>query len=161
MHICSNCVCTQKNSQKTKKKSCKIRPKIKHIEKTQKLYNNPVDMKKSIINIFCFLIPLPRTRRNVREYLKKKFLYQQEKNIFSFIKKLKRNRPIILWIDHSLGGGTETYTKNQFETLTKKNNVIRMQYWPWIQKYSLTIGKKQTHRYMLKNYHILKNFVKN
>ena len=99
-------------------------------------------MKKSIINIFCFLIPLPRTRRNVREYLKKKFLYQQEKNIFSFIKKLKRNRPIILWIDHSLGGGTETYTKNQFETLTKKNNVIRMQYWPWIQKYSLTIGKK-------------------
>ena len=99
-------------------------------------------MKKSIINIFCFLIPLPRTRRNVREYLKKKFLYQQEKNIFSFIKKLKRNRPIILWIDHSLGGGTETYTKNQFETLTKKNNVIRMQYWPWIQKYSLTIGTK-------------------
>lgn len=97
-------------------------------------------MKKSIIHIFCILIPFPRTRRNVRECLKKKFLYQQKKDIFSLTKKLKRNRPIILWIDHSLGGGTETYTKNQFETLTKNNNVIRMQYWPWVKKYSLTIG---------------------
>lgn len=97
-------------------------------------------MKKNLINIFCFFIPFPRTRRKVREQLKLKYLYKSEKNISLILKKLKRNRPIILWIDHSLGGGTETYTKNQFETLTKKNNVIRMQYWPWVKKYSLTIG---------------------
>lgn len=94
----------------------------------------------TLINTICCLIIFPKTRRKIRERLKKRFLYTQEKNIFSLIKKLKKNRPIILWIDHSLGGGTETYTKNQFETLTKTNNVIRMQYWPWFKKYSLTIG---------------------
>lgn len=94
----------------------------------------------TLINTICCLIIFPKTRRKIRERLKKRFLYTQEKNIFSLIKKLKKNRPIILWIDHSLGGGTETYTKNQFETLTKNNNVIRMQYWPWFKKYSLTIG---------------------
>ena len=94
----------------------------------------------TLINTICCLIIFPKTRRKIRERLKKRFLYTQEKNIFSLIKKLKKNRPIILWIDHSLGGGTETYTKNQFETLTKNNNVVRMQYWPWFKKYSLTIG---------------------
>ena len=94
----------------------------------------------TLINTICCLIIFPKTRRKIREGLKKRFLYTQEKNIFSLIKKLKKNRPIILWIDHSLGGGTETYTKNQFETLTKNNNVVRMQYWPWFKKYSLTIG---------------------
>lgn len=114
----------------------------------------------TLINTICCLIIFPKTRRKIRERLKKRFLYTQEKNIFSLIKKLKKNRPIILWIDHSLGGGTETYTKNQFETLTKTNNVIRMQYWPWLKKYSLTIGTNANTTVYIQDLSEIENFCK-
>lgn len=36
----------------------------------------------------------------------------------------------ILWIDHSLGGGTEAYSFNQFFELQNQYNIIRLQYFP-------------------------------
>jgi len=49
-----------------------------------------------------------------------------------------KQKPVMLWIDHSLGGGTETYSKNQFKMLRRKNHIFRMQYFPSIQKYRIT-----------------------
>lgn len=115
----------------------------------------------TLINTICCLIVFPKTRRKIRECLKKRFLYTQEKNIFSLIKKLKKNLPIILWIDHSLGGGTETYTKNQFNELKKTNNIIRMQYWPWIKKYSLTVGTNSNITVYINNLSEIEYFCKN
>lgn len=115
---------------------------------------------KVLINIICFCIPFSNTRRKFREYLKKKFVYSAVKDTNTLIKKLKKNRPIILWIDHSLGGGTETYTKNQFETLTTTNNVIRMQYWPWLKKYSLTIGTNTNTTVYIQDLSEIENFCK-
>lgn len=79
-------------------------------------------------------------RRSIREKLKNKYVYSVKNTEKRFSKKLNNKLPIILWIDHSLGGGTETYTRNQFCDLMKTNNVIRMQYWPWIKQYSMTYG---------------------
>lgn len=114
----------------------------------------------TLINTICCLIIFPKTRRKIRECFKKRFLYTQEKNIFSLIKKLKKNLPIILWIDHSLGGGTETYTKNQFNELKKTNNIIRMQYWPWIKKYSLTVGTNSNTTVYINDLSEIENFCK-
>lgn len=93
---------------------------------------------KSIINIFCVMIPFPSMRRSLRKKLKQRLL-ESKNNTSRFIRKIGR-KPIVLWIDHSLGGGTETYTRNQFAKLTKNNCVVRMQYWPWARLYSLTLG---------------------
>ncbi|MBE6462074.1 MAG: glycosyltransferase family 4 protein [Alphaproteobacteria bacterium] len=41
----------------------------------------------------------------------------------------RANKPLILWIDHSLGGGTEAYSKAQFQNLKSKYQIIRVQFW--------------------------------
>lgn len=115
---------------------------------------------KVLINIICFCIPFSNIRRKFREYLKNKFIYSAVKDTNTLIKKLKKNLPIILWIDHSLGGGTETYTKNQFNELKKTNNIIRMQYWPWIKKYSLTVGINTNTTVYIQDLSEIENFCK-
>ena len=37
------------------------------------------------------------------------------------------NVPVILWFDHTWGGGTETYTNNQFKKLSISNLCVRIQ----------------------------------
>lgn len=51
-------------------------------------------------------------------------------------------RPVILWIDHSLGGGTATYSKTQFKKLNRKYDIKRLQYFPHDKTYQLTSVSK-------------------
>ncbi len=49
-------------------------------------------------------------------------------------------RPVVLWIDHALGGGTEVYSKQQIKTLRKHHDIIRLQYFPATELYHITWG---------------------
>lgn len=48
--------------------------------------------------------------------------------ILSFCGMGTKSRPVMLWFDHSLGGGTETYSKNQFRILQHQYSIFRVQY---------------------------------
>ena len=52
-------------------------------------------------------------------------------NMTSFSKQITAHQAnrVILWIDHNLGGGTETYSKRQFAILAKEATILRLQYW--------------------------------
>nr|QIM10663.1 hypothetical protein PlAlph_5550 [uncultured Alphaproteobacteria bacterium] len=47
----------------------------------------------------------------------------------------------ILWVDHSLGGGTDTYSRNQFAAAADDVCILRLQYFSAYQRYLLTLPK--------------------
>lgn len=55
-----------------------------------------------------------------------------------------KHKPVMLWIDHSLGGGTETYSYNQFKKLGHKYHIFRLQYRPHNKIYVLTNQKNKS-----------------
>lgn len=80
---------------------------------------------------------------------------------YMFFKAIK-NKPMVLWIDHSLGGGTETYSMNKFKSLKGTAVVCRLQYYPWDQYYMMSIpNNKKSGKYINKDleqiYKILKD----
>ena len=93
---------------------------------------------KAIINAACFLIPVASIRRPLRARLHQRWNnYKNNPQIFA--RHLTR-RPLILWVDHALGGGTEVYSKQQFKILCKKYDVLRLQYFPKTELYHLTFA---------------------
>lgn len=46
---------------------------------------------------------------------------------------------IVLWIDHSLGGGTEVYSLNHFREVKETMCVIRFQYFPGLRVFRLSL----------------------
>ncbi len=87
----------------------------------------------SIINIICCAIPIARIRRRYRKILKNRV------NTPSKLIRHASMRPIILWVDHALGGGTEAYSRRQFRELKKEYNILRLQYFPATRQYHLTL----------------------
>lgn len=104
---------------------------------------------KNLINILCFCIPISSIRRPLRAKLKK--YWYQHSNKKSLLTKNLSGRPVILWIDHSLGGGTDTYSKNQFAELTNDFDIVRMQYFPFEQNYRLTFVQNNNYTYTSPN----------
>ncbi len=100
---------------------------------------------KNLINIVCFFIPIPSVRRQTRRALKDKW-DKYTNNPMMVIKHLNR-KPIILWIDHALGGGTEVYSKHQFKILRHKYDIIRMQYFPATELYHITHTRNKNWRF--------------
>lgn len=49
------------------------------------------------------------------------------------------NGKFVLWIDHSLGGGTEVYSYNQFKTTYKNYVILRLQYFPAYKQYVFSV----------------------
>ncbi|MDE5615396.1 MAG: glycosyltransferase [Alphaproteobacteria bacterium] len=94
---------------------------------------------KTFTTIVCLLIPFPGPRRRLRTWLKCKFPPRPKKSALHILRRYVRKRNVILWFDHSLGGGTETYSLRQFNEL--KNSgfaIIRIQYFPWCNMYGLS-----------------------
>ena len=83
---------------------------------------------KFIINALCCLIPFPAVRRPMRNKLQQR--WNEHKDNPEIILRGLTGRPIILWVDHALGGGTEVYSEQQFKILQKKFDVLRLQYFP-------------------------------
>ncbi len=110
------------------------------------------------INIFCFFIPFPKMRRKVRSKLKCK--WQANKNNLGLFRKYLSGRPIILWVDHALGGGTEVYSKRQFKSLEKNYDVIRMQYFPKTELYHITMTDNKNHVFATQNVDQIFDFCK-
>lgn len=94
---------------------------------------------KAIINAVCFLIPVASIRRPLRARLHQCWAIFQ-KNPRAFARGLT-GRPIVLWVDHALGGGTEVYSKRQCKILCKKFDVLRLQYFPKTELYHLTFAR--------------------
>lgn len=95
----------------------------------------------TLINILCCLIPTAQTRRFLRKKLKQNW-EKYTNNQMTVIKHLNNN-PIILWIDHALGGGTEVYSKQQFKKYKKTFDVIRLQYFPATELYHVTHARNK------------------
>ncbi len=80
-----------------------------------------------LINFICCLVPIASVRRKIRKYLKTKYIrYSNKRTVMN--KKLL-NKPIMIWFDHSLGGGTDVYSLQQFTELCNQYVVLRIQYY--------------------------------
>lgn len=77
-----------------------------------------------LVNIVCCMIPFPHIRRNVRHGLRMRFSTEK------YFRRHLSRRPVIIWFDHALGGGTETYSRRQFADLQDRYDIIRIQYYP-------------------------------
>ena len=92
------------------------------------------------INILCMAIPLPNIRRLTRNKLQNIWwAYTNNLNKFS---RCFTGRPVIVWFDHALGGGTEVYSKRQFAKLCPDFDVLRVQYMPATQQYHMTMANR-------------------
>ena len=97
------------------------------------------------INLGCAIIPIPAWRRNLRKKLRNRF-----NTIERFDAELT-GRKIIVWFDHSLGGGTEVYSRKQFAVLNNRYDVLRVQYMPSHGEYHITYTGKKHIKYTTKN----------
>lgn len=91
---------------------------------------------KAIISIICLVIPISSLRRPLRRYLKNK--WNAYINVPKAVTKHLTGKPVIVWFDHALGGGTEVYSKQQIKTLKKNFDIIRVQYFPATELYHMT-----------------------
>ena len=94
---------------------------------------------KALTTIICLAIPFPRPRRRLRTWMKHKFPGRTKLSDLLRLIRYARNRNVVLWFDHSLGGGTETYSLNQFAQMRKSSEVIiRIQYFPANKMFGLS-----------------------
>lgn len=49
-----------------------------------------------------------------------------------------QKKPLIIFFDHALGGGTETYFRNQLKELAQEHDIIRIQYLPKKLEYKIS-----------------------
>lgn len=69
----------------------------------------------------------------IKTYKSYPFYDSKFKSFRAFLKKLNKvisisNKKIVLWIDHSLGGGTQSYSYNKFKEYNDEYVIIRLQY---------------------------------
>lgn len=93
-------------------------------------------MMRGLINIACCMIPMPSLRRPLRRNLQRMW-YAHTNNPDIIINRLT-GKPVIVWFDHALGGGTEVYSKRQIKDLRQKFDIIRVQYFPATELYHMT-----------------------
>ncbi|MDR2427465.1 MAG: glycosyltransferase [Endomicrobium sp.] len=81
---------------------------------------------------------------------KKKYIidFLGEKQFLKFLKTLQTSYKIILFFDHSLGGGTEKYFFGQLNSLKEKYIVLRFQYFNVIDNYRLILYYKDDLKYL-------------
>ncbi len=62
------------------------------------------------------------------------------------IKNLRKLKHIVLWLDHSLGGGTETYSVNTFVSSSENVFFIRLQYFSSFETFVLSFPKSKSNK---------------
>ena len=111
---------------------------------------------KTVINLMCFCIPFPTIRRKTRRRLQQ--WWQNKTNNLSILTRAMSDQPIILWVDHALGGGTEVYSMRQFKKLGRDFNVLRLQYMPATQQYHLSMACDKHKMYQTRDIRDIYNF---
>ena len=96
---------------------------------------------KTLVTIICLFVPFPKPRRRLRQWLKERLCSTPSDTLH--LRRFLRNQPVVLWVDHALGGGTETYSLRQFDVLKKKHTVVRMQYFHWNKMFCLSIPNRR------------------
>lgn len=79
----------------------------------------------------------------IKTYKNYPFFDSKFKSFRSFSKKLDKaisisNKRIMLWIDHSLGGGTQSYSFNKFKEYKDEYVIIRLQYFHLYRSYVIS-----------------------
>ncbi len=86
---------------------------------------------KLIVNFICLLIPFPGIRRPLRRRLHAWVNRHMQLYYRTLLRRYVRYDNVVVWFDHSFGGGTETYSFRKFcELKSKRQKVIRVQYFP-------------------------------
>ncbi|MBR6685074.1 MAG: glycosyltransferase [Alphaproteobacteria bacterium] len=98
------------------------------------------------INIACVWIPIPSIRRRFRVALYHRW-FDRQNNPNVLLNNNTDKKPYILWFDHALGGGTETYSKRQFNKLQNKFEILRIQYRPRNKRFHITRVQNKNHLY--------------
>lgn len=76
-----------------------------------------------------------------RKYVQSKYYRTIKNNLYTDIyNKIKKFKEIILYFDHSLAGGTETYFYNQLKCLPKDSVILRVQYFLNSGCYKLSVN---------------------
>lgn len=57
-----------------------------------------------------------------------------------------KNMQLVLWVDHSLGGGTETYSQAQFSAFRETMMILRLQFYPAYQRFLLSFPQYNNFR---------------
>lgn len=100
---------------------------------------------KIIANFICLLIPFPGIRRPMRRRLHGWINRYMKFYYLALLRHYTRNDNFVVWFDHSLGGGTETYSFRQFgELKSKKQKIIRVQYFPACSSFVISAPNKFT-----------------
>lgn len=66
---------------------------------------------------------------------------QEEEKRAEVVKALSAAEKTVLWIDHSLGGGTDVYSRGQFAAADKSAAFLRLQYFSAFQRFLLSLPK--------------------
>lgn len=112
---------------------------MKVFEKKQFLKGDGILTTYSLFGIR--ILSISRTVRMVRYYLvglrvfSKRSKINDKNGTGALLRKLDNGGDSVpvVWIDHSLGGGTEVYSRRQIENLRQENTVVKIQYF-WRQK---------------------------
>lgn len=97
--------------------------------------------------------------RNKTSIYKKEQIFEDLDNFIKFANKQcsSSNKKSVLWLDHSLEGGAETYSFNQFSELESEYIFIRLQYDPLFDVYILSIPDKAVG--YTSNFNTIKTFI--
>ncbi len=111
------------------------------------------------INILCVWIPIPRIRRRLRNKLNQ--IYFRQHDTPSILYKNTCNKPYMLWFDHALGGGTETYSKRQINKLNNHYEILYIQYKPETRLFHISRTHNKHHIYTTPNTDDIKSALTN
>lgn len=106
----------------------------------QNIFSVKNDFVHKVITIFGFKIKI-KSKKLQTEILKQQQLERENhlnthaKNIIDFV----ASKSCILYFDHSLGGGTETYFYNQLSKLNTNTVLFRVQFFLHNQLYKVTV----------------------
>lgn len=131
---------------------------MKTIKKFQNLINGGVSSTYCLFGVqfFCVL----KTIKAVSLYVMGKRVFRSKrklnnknslKNLLKVLQE-RGNYVGLVWLDHSLGGGTELYTQRQCEDIRRRESILKIQYIPKRELYAVSlIDKMDVDFYFLKS----------
>ncbi len=117
---------------------------------------------KDVRNIFerkLFILYIPVLfYKNKKHHWYPAQVFQNIDDYISFLQNEaeKNGKQLTLWIDHSLGGGTETYSFIQFDKFKDTTFFVRLQYYPKFSSYVLTTNSDVKTVYATTNFDKIK-----
>ena len=112
---------------------------------------------KSIMNTFCFFIPVASIRQHIRTQPCQRRT-NKKNNPWTCAQKLNK-RPIILWIEDALGRQSDIYSGKKIKEMEKNFNVLQLRHFPQTQLYHLTFACNQRQIWTTHNIDAIADFL--